>query len=126
MSVAPLLVMNNFVTSDADRERLGDAAPPKHLEKLVTDMFQGIFPPIQPHTTPLHTIKRVLLLNREEPGKDGTLRISLRHYAITTKVIGLPKALRRLHAAEKLKKTKKSLLNLGGLEGKSQWYRHPS
>jgi ribosome biogenesis protein SSF1/2 len=35
--VAPLLVMNNFVTSDAERERLGDRAPPKHLEKLVTD-----------------------------------------------------------------------------------------
>jgi ribosome biogenesis protein SSF1/2 len=64
--VAPLLVMNNFLTSDAERERLGDKAPPKHLEKLVTDMFQGLFPPIQPHTTPLHTIKRVLLLNRRK------------------------------------------------------------
>jgi ribosome biogenesis protein SSF1/2 len=38
---APLLVMNNFTTSDAQREALGDKAPPKHLEKLVTDMFQG-------------------------------------------------------------------------------------
>lgn len=36
--MAPLLVMNNFLTSDADREKMGDAAPPKHLEKLVTDM----------------------------------------------------------------------------------------
>jgi hypothetical protein len=40
--VAPLLVMNNFITSDEQRERLGDGAPPKHLEKLVTDMFQGL------------------------------------------------------------------------------------
>jgi hypothetical protein len=39
---APLLVMNNFSLSDATREALGDkVCPPKHLEKLVTDMFQG-------------------------------------------------------------------------------------
>lgn len=119
--VAPLLVMNNFLTSDAERERLGDKAPPKHLEKLVTDMFQGLFPPIQPHTTPLHSIKRVLLLNREPPSEEnGSVTISLRHYAITTKVTGVPKAIRRLYAAEKLigskEKKKSALPNLGKLE----------
>ncbi|KAF2712515.1 Brix-domain-containing protein [Pleomassaria siparia CBS 279.74] len=130
--VAPLLVMNNFVTSDAMRETLGDAAPPKHLEKLVTDMFQGLFPPIQPHTTPLHTIKRVLLLNREPPqeGDNGTCTISLRHYKITTKVTGLPKAIRRLHAAEKLmgskEKKKKALPDLGGLEDVADYMLDPS
>jgi ribosome biogenesis protein SSF1/2 len=130
--VAPLLVMNNFVTPEAERERLGDSAPPKHLEKLVTDMFQGMFPPIQPHTTPLHTIKRVLLLNREPPqeGDNGTVTISLRHYAITTKVTGLPKAIRRLYAAEKLmgskEKKKKALPDLGGLEDVADYMLDPS
>jgi len=66
----------------------------------------------------------VLLLNREPPneGDNGTITISLRHYAIQTKVVGLPKALRRLRAAEKLigskekNSKKKALPNLGGLE----------
>ncbi|KAF2133296.1 Brix-domain-containing protein [Dothidotthia symphoricarpi CBS 119687] len=129
--VAPLLVMNNFLTSDAERERLGDKAPPKHLEKLVTDMFQGLFPPIQPHTTPLHTIKRVLLLNREPPTEEGgTCTISLRHYAITTKITGVPKALRRLYAAEKLigskDKKKRDLPNLGGLTDVADYMLDPS
>lgn len=130
---APLLVMNNFLTSDADREKLGDAAAPKHLEKLVTDMFQGLFPPIQPHTTPLQSIKRVLLLNRESPkegDENGTMTISLRHYAITTKVTGLPKAIRRLRAAQKLlgnkEKKKKALPNLGALEDVAEYMLDPS
>jgi ribosome biogenesis protein SSF1/2 len=130
--VAPLLVMNNFLTSDTERERLGDKAPPKHLEKLVTDMFQGLFPPIQPHTTPLHTIKRVLLLNREPPSEEnGSCTISMRHYAITTKITGVPKALRRLHAAEKLigskeKKHKSGIPNLGKLEDVADYMLDPS
>lgn len=129
--VAPLLVMNNFLTSDTERERLGDKAPPKHLEKLVTDMFQGIFPPIQPHTTPLHTIKRVLLLNREPPSEEnGTCTISLRHYAITTRITGVPKAIRRLYAAEKLigskEKKKRALPDLGKLEDVADYMLDPS
>lgn len=131
-NVAPLLVMNNFITTDAAREQLGQSAPPKHLEKLVTDMFQGLFPPIQPHTTPLHTIKRVLLLNREDVKDDGngTMTITLRHYAITTKVTGLPKAIRRLHAAEKLIKSRekrnRGLPNLGKLEDVADYMLDPS
>ncbi|KAL6152266.1 rRNA-binding ribosome biosynthesis protein [Exserohilum turcicum] len=129
--VAPLLVMNNFLTSDSERERLGEKAPPKHLEKLVTDMFQGLFPPIQPHTTPLHSIKRVLLLNREAPsGETGSINISLRHYAITTKQVGIPKAIRRLYAAEKLvgsrEKKKSALPNLGKLEDVADYMLDPS
>ncbi|KAH8704465.1 Brix domain-containing protein [Phaeosphaeriaceae sp. PMI808] len=128
--VAPLLVMNNFITSEAERERLGEQAPPKHLEKLVTDMFQGLFPPIQPHTTPLHTIKRVLLLNREPPTtENGSCTISLRHYAITTKITGVPKAIRRLYAAEKLlgnEKKKRALPDLGKLEDVADYMLDPS
>ena len=110
---------------------MGEKAPPKHLEKLVTDMFQGLFPPIQPHTTPLHSIKRVLLLNREPPSDNtGSVTISLRHYAITTKVTGVPKAIRRLYAAEKLigskEKKKSALPNLGKLEDVADYMLDPS
>ncbi|KAF1959707.1 Brix-domain-containing protein [Byssothecium circinans] len=129
--MAPLLVMNNFITSDAEREKLGDKAPPKHLEKLVTDMFQGLFPPIQPHTTPLQKIKRVLLLSREPPSEEnGSCTISLRHYAITTKITGLPKPIRRLYAAEKLigskEKKRRGLPNLGALDDVADYMLDPS
>ncbi|KAF2644954.1 putative ribosome biogenesis protein Ssf2 [Massarina eburnea CBS 473.64] len=129
--MAPLLVMNNFITTDAEREKLGDSAPPKHLEKLVTDMFQGLFPPIQPHTTPLSKIKRVLLLNREPPSEEnGTCTISMRHYAITTKITGLPKPIRRLYAAEKLiggrEKKTRGLPNLGALDDVADYMLDPS
>jgi ribosome biogenesis protein SSF1/2 len=100
--------MNNFTSpasdSDSDSKRI-----PKHLESLVTTMFQSLFPPISPQTTPLSSIRRVMLLNRE-PAKenDGTYTLNLRHYAITTKATGLSKPLRRLNAAEKLINSRKT------------------
>ncbi|PMD48988.1 Brix-domain-containing protein [Hyaloscypha variabilis F] len=119
---APLLVMNNFTSPPSETD--SENKVPKHLESLVTTMFQSLFPPISPQTTPLSSIKRVLLLNRE-PAKenDGTYTLNLRHYAITTKATGVSKPLRRLNAAEKLLHTQKSgkgkkggLPNLGKLE----------
>ncbi|CAD6503424.1 BgTH12-03089 [Blumeria graminis f. sp. triticale] len=117
---APLLVMNNFTTpSSADTK--AENKVPKHLESLVTTIFQSLFPPIMPQITPPSSIKRVMLLNRE-PAKenDGTYTLNLRHYGITTKALGLSKPLRRLNAAEKLiksqnnnKTSKGSLPNLG-------------
>jgi len=114
--------MNNFTSpaSETDNEK----KIPKHLESLVTTMFQSLFPPISPQATPLSSIRRVLLLNRE-PSKEnsGTYILNLRHYAITTKTVGLSKPLRRLNAAEKLlhsQKTgnskKRGLPNLGKME----------
>lgn len=98
----PLLVMNNFITPGADAK----SAVPKHLESLTTTAFQSLFPPINPQTTPLRSIRRVLLLNREPAGEgeedDGSFVVNFRHYAITTKTVGISKPLRRLNAAEKL------------------------
>ncbi|PBP22492.1 ribosome biogenesis protein [Diplocarpon rosae] len=116
---APLLVMNNFTSPVSESDSPNKV--PKHLESLVTTIFQSLFPPISPQATPLSSIRRVLLLNRE-PSKDGdgTYTINLRHYAITTKTLGISKPLRRLNAAEKIMhsqkpgKTKKGgLPNLG-------------
>lgn len=111
----PLLVMNNFSTPDAT----ASSKVPKHLESLTTTVFQSLFPPINPQKTPLTSIRRVLLLNREQED-DGTFILNFRHYAITTKVAGVSRPLRRLNAAEKLlnsKKSKKgSVPNLGKLQ----------
>lgn len=120
----PLLVMNNFTSPPSDESKPESKNKvPRHLESLTTTMFQSLFPPINPKNTPLNSIRRVLLLNREiDPNDDSSYVINLRHYAITTKKTGLSRPLRRLNAAEKLlhqgstKKTKASLPNLGKLD----------
>jgi len=115
--------MNNFTTPDAT----SSSKVPRHLETTITSAFQGLFPPINPQTTPLKSIQRVLLLNREksEDAEDGSFVINFRHYAITTKPVGLSKPLRRLNAAEKLLRSKKGkkgdLPNLGKLQDISEF-----
>jgi ribosome biogenesis protein SSF1/2 len=112
--------MNNFMSKDSETDSQNKV--PKHLESLTTEIFQSLFPPINPQATPLSSIRRVMLLNREKT-EDGSYIINLRHYTITTKVTGLSRPLRRLNAAEKLLHSQKSgkgkksgLPNLGKLE----------
>lgn len=109
--------MNNFSAPGSDSK----SAVPKHLESLATTVFQSLFPAINPQTTSLKTIRRVLLLNRElSPENDGSFILNFRHYAITTRVTGISKQLKRLNAAEKLmaanKNGKGGMPNLGKLE----------
>jgi ribosome biogenesis protein SSF1/2 len=115
--------MNNFTTPPSTTKPPDDPAPvPKHLETLVTTIFQSLFPPLSPQSTPLTSIKRVLLLNREPPRspENNVYTITLRHYAINTKATGLPKSLKRLNTAEKKDKRDKGrgvgVPNLGKLE----------
>ena len=89
--------MNNFVSPNST----ADSKVPRHLETLATTVFQSLFPPINPQATPLRSIKRVLLVNREQD-TDGTFILNFRHYAITTRATGMSRAVRRLRAAEKL------------------------
>ncbi|TVY85102.1 Brix domain-containing protein [Lachnellula suecica] len=114
---APLLVMNNFTTPPSDSESESKNKIPKHLESLTTTIFQSLFPPISPQATPLSSIRRVMLLNREvsKDKDDGSYILNLRHYAITTKTTGLSKPLRRLNAAEKLLNSQKTKGKKGGL-----------
>lgn len=109
--------MNNFSRPDSDAK----SKVPKHLESLTTTVFQSLFPPINPQATPLKSIRRVLLLNREQSeDDDGTFIVNFRHYAITTKYTGVSKQLRRINAAEHFLNTKTSrksqVPNLGKLE----------
>ncbi|EOD48933.1 putative ribosome biogenesis protein [Neofusicoccum parvum UCRNP2] len=121
---APLLVMNNFTSSQAST---ADNPVPKHLESLTTTMFQSLFPPISPQATPLTSIRRVLLLNREpSPSDSNSYVINLRHYAITTKTVtkDMPKSLRRLDSSVKDKK-RRGLPNLGKLEDAADYLLDP-
>ncbi|KAI4864157.1 ribosome biogenesis protein-like protein Ssf2 [Hypoxylon rubiginosum] len=118
----PLLIMNNIATPGAD----ANSKVPKHLESLTTTIFQSLFPRINPQTTPLKSIRRVLLLNREPATDkdDGSFVLNFRHYAISTKPAGVSKPLRRLDAAEKLfgaKNRKGGVPNLGKLEDISEY-----
>ncbi|KAI9792765.1 MAG: hypothetical protein M1816_001496 [Peltula sp. TS41687] len=131
---APLLVMNNFM-SQTQPDTPSQPSAPKHLESLVTSVFQSLFPPIAPQTTPLSSIRRVLLLNRETGTSNtqedlGSYVINLRHYAITTRLSGISKGIRRLNAAEKLirsrEKKAKGLPNLGKLEDVADYLLDPS
>jgi len=109
--------MNNFVTPAADTMTSNPAQNPipKHLETLTTSIFQSLFPSINPQRTPLTSIRRVLLINRERssPTLDlaagtGTYTLSLRHYAITTKpIVSLSRGLKRLRAATQFATTRK-------------------
>ena len=137
---APLLVMNNFISPTADGTQ---PTVPKHLESLTTTIFQSLFPPISPQSTPLSSIRRVLLLNREIPKasptpdtskssskEGGTYVLNLRHYAITTRRTGLSRGIKRLNAAEKMlrqnRKGKRGLPNLGKLEDVADYLLDPS
>ncbi|KLJ06596.1 hypothetical protein EMPG_17897 [Blastomyces silverae] len=127
----PLLVMNNFMSSKTDEENPSSKAVPKHLESLTTTVFQSLFPPISPQTTPLSSIRRIMLLNRElspEQTEDGSYVINLRHYAITTKRTGIPKRIRRLDPKEQRRKDRKAgaLPNLGKLDDVADYLLDPS
>ncbi|OLN88344.1 Brix domain-containing protein C1B9.03c [Colletotrichum chlorophyti] len=113
----PLLVMNNFATPGAD----ANSKVPKHLESLATTVFQSMFPPIQAQRTSLKTIRRILLLDREQdPENEGSFILNWRHYAITTRATGISRPLRKLEKAEKILASKANrkggVPNLGKLE----------
>ncbi|KAL4736750.1 Brix domain-containing protein [Aspergillus similis] len=123
----PLLVMNNFNSPNADE----NSKVPKRLESLTTTIFQSLFPPINPQATPLKSIRRVMLLNREpasESDKEGSYVLNLRHYAITTRKTGISKRIRRLDPKEvrNREKHKSAVPNLGKLEDAAEYLLDPS
>lgn len=131
----PLLVMNNLTSP----QTTNDLASPisKQLESLTTTVFQSLFPPISPQHTPLPSIRRVLILDREistTPGSSLSLEsasyhINLRHYAITTKKRGLSRGIRRLDAAKKPMKdstNRRRLLNLSKLDDVADYLLDPN
>jgi ribosome biogenesis protein SSF1/2 len=122
--------MNNFQTIPLDTQD-PTLQSKRRLESLVTELFRSLFPQVAPLSTPLTSVQRVLLLNREPPSKEdpeNSYTITLRHYTINTKRAGLPKAIKRINAAEKVHKKErkgKGVPNLGQLEDVSQYLLDP-
>lgn len=119
----PLLVMNNFNSPNATE----DSKVPKRLESLCTTIFQSMFPPINPQATPLSSIRRIMLLNREQEEGSDSYIMTLRHYAISTKKTGVSKRIRRLDPKEVRNKDPKAAVpNLGKLEDAADYLLDPS
>ncbi|RMD43234.1 hypothetical protein DV735_g1937, partial [Chaetothyriales sp. CBS 134920] len=126
---APLLVMNNLTTPVPE----GQTQDPirKQLESLTTTVFQSMFPAISPHSTPLSSIRRVLLLNREtklQEQENAAYILSLRQYAITTRPAGASKRVRRFDPASQRAHERKSgpLPHLGRLEDAADYLLDPN
>lgn len=130
---SPLLVMNNFSsTAQQDGDSKESKQIPKHLENLATTVFQSLFPPINPTATPLKSIRRVLLLDRLPQVPDAeraSYVLNLRHYAIEARTAkSLPKALRRLDAAQSSisdKRKRAQVPNLGRFDDVSDYLLDP-
>ncbi len=123
---APLLVMNNFTTPTSDPNTKDHIT--KQLESLTTTVFQSMFPPISPQSTPLSSIRRILLLNRELRADTDTYTYSLRHYTITTRATGISKRVRRIdpNLQQHKKKSRAALPNLGKLEDAADYLLDPT
>jgi ribosome biogenesis protein SSF1/2 len=123
----PLLVMNNFTTPQTAENTATPEPVLKQLESLTTTIFQSMFPPISPQNTPLSSIRRIMLLNRETT-EEGTYVLNLRHYAITTRRTGVSKRIRRLDPAEQRQREKKghALPDLGRLEDVADYLLDPA
>lgn len=120
----PLLVMNNMISAE---DELSSDPRRKDLENLTRGVLQNIFPPISAQATPLSSIKRIMLWNKETD-RDGGFMLNLRHYAITTKRTGISKRLRRFDPAEQRAREKKgrALPNLGQLEDVADYLLDPA
>jgi ribosome biogenesis protein SSF1/2 len=82
----PLLVLNGFTNPQK--------AEPH--EKLLITTFQNMFPPIQPHSTKISSVKRVLMIHKDQE----TGAIDLRHFAIDTKPVEGSKNIKKLITAK--------------------------
>ena len=80
----PLLVLNGF-------QQPADGQPMPQL-KLMSTMFQGLFPPIQVEKSALPTFRRVLLISYNH----STGLISMRHFTITVRPQGVSRRVRKL------------------------------
>ncbi|TPX35456.1 hypothetical protein SmJEL517_g02072 [Synchytrium microbalum] len=78
-STPPLVVLNNFGSDE------------RHV-KLVSTMFQHMFPPINVQTMKLADARRVVLFNRDPE----TGSIDLRHFIVTVRVTGVSKTIKTL------------------------------
>ncbi|WVW80066.1 hypothetical protein I302_102039 [Kwoniella bestiolae CBS 10118] len=100
----PLLVMNSF-----QQPQNGPALPQL---RLMSTMFQGLFPPIQVEKSALPTFRRVLLLSYSHQ----TGCISFRHFTITVRPHGVSRRVRKLLTTTGTVKVSRKQPNLSNTE----------
>jgi len=79
LNYSPLVVLNNFPAN-------------QEPTKLMSILFQGLFPPINVHTVKLSDCKRVVLFSYNKETKI----VSFRHYKITINAVGLCKGVKNI------------------------------
>lgn len=117
---SPLLVMNNVKRP----QELSSHPIQKQLEDLTTTIFQNLFPQISSQETRLSSIQRIVLLDRLTfPMAGPSYVFQLRHYAITTRRMGIPKRIRRLDPREQRHRDTHggAIPNLGKLNDMSEY-----
>ncbi|AET38715.1 rRNA-binding ribosome biosynthesis protein Ecym_3218 [Eremothecium cymbalariae DBVPG len=95
----PLLVLNGFNIKNGDESKTS-------VEKVVVSIFQNTFPPLNPGRTRLSSIRRVLMINKDQE----TGEISLRHYAIDIREVEISRNLKKLYKSKS--KLNKAVPNL--------------
>ncbi|CCH58104.1 hypothetical protein TBLA_0A03040 [Henningerozyma blattae CBS 6284] len=94
----PLLVLNGFTTlkKNAPNEVNEEDKEKENVEKVIVSMFQNVFPPLNPSSTRLNSIKRVFLINKDKE----TDEISMRHYYLDVREVEISKNLKRLYKSK--------------------------
>jgi len=105
----PLLVLNGFSNKVNELD---------NHEKLLITVFQNMFPPIQPQSTKVSSIKRVLMINKNPSGE-----IDLRHYAINTKLVEETRGIKKLINSHH--NLKKNLPNMSKINDVSEMVLDP-
>ncbi|CAG8459858.1 2059_t:CDS:2 [Ambispora leptoticha] len=82
---SPLLVLNNF---GGDEKQI----------KLMTTMFQNMFPPINVKTMQLSEARRVVLFSYNSETK----HIDFRHYSINVKPVGISKSIKKIITSDNM------------------------
>lgn len=85
---APLVILNHFAAFATKPENI-------HL-KLMTTMFQNMFPSIDVQTVKLTDIRRVVIFNYIPESN----QVEFRHYLITVKVSGISKSIKTIIQSE--------------------------
>lgn len=115
---SPLVVLNNFSGRAVEAAIAAQQANPSTTQskiihetqiKLLSTMFQSMFPSIEVDTVSLHDCRRVVLFHYDPVHQT----IEFRHYLITCKPVGISKSVKRLIRAE--------IPNLGNLTDISEY-----
>lgn len=83
----PLLILNGFPTDSSNQQ-----------VKLITSMFSNMFPSIDVQTVKLSKVRRTVVFNYN--AENDT--IEFRHYAISTRPVGLSRPVKKLLVSKKL------------------------